>query len=52
VLAKTLATGRLLTWNGEGHTAYPKTPCVTNAVNTYLISLKVPQAGAVCARTG
>jgi pimeloyl-ACP methyl ester carboxylesterase len=49
VLARTLATGRLLTWNGEGHTAYPKTACVTSAVNAYLVSLKVPKTGAVCA---
>ncbi len=52
VLARTLATGRLLTWNGEGHTAYPKTPCVTGAVDAYLISLQVPKTGATCARTG
>jgi pimeloyl-ACP methyl ester carboxylesterase len=52
VLARTLASGRLLTWNGEGHTAYPKTPCVTKAVDAYLISLTVPAAGATCARTG
>ncbi len=52
VLAKTLATGRLLTWRGEGHTAYPKTRCVTAAVNTYLVSLKVPKSGATCSATG
>lgn len=52
VLAKTLATGRLLTWRGEGHTAYPKTPCVTAAVNTYLITVKPPATGATCAATG
>ncbi len=52
VLAKTLATARLLTWNGEGHTAYPKTPCVTNAVNAYLVSLRLPRTGATCAASG
>ncbi|HST65617.1 MAG TPA: alpha/beta hydrolase [Mycobacteriales bacterium] len=49
VLARTLATGHLLTWQGEGHTAYPKTPCVTAAVNAYLVSLKVPGRNASCA---
>jgi pimeloyl-ACP methyl ester carboxylesterase len=49
VLARTLASGRLLTWRGEGHTAYPKTPCVTAAVDAYLISLKVPARNASCA---
>jgi pimeloyl-ACP methyl ester carboxylesterase len=52
VLARTLASGRLLTWNGEGHTAYPKTPCVTALVNAYLVSLQVPRAGARCAASG
>jgi pimeloyl-ACP methyl ester carboxylesterase len=49
VLARTLASGRLLTWRGEGHTAYPKTTCVTAAVDAYLISLKVPAPNATCA---
>jgi pimeloyl-ACP methyl ester carboxylesterase len=49
VLARTLASGRLLTWRGEGHTAYPKTRCVTAAVDAYLINLKVPAANASCA---
>ena len=49
VLARTLASGRLLTWRGEGHTAYPKTPCVTAAVDAYLINLKVPATNATCA---
>jgi pimeloyl-ACP methyl ester carboxylesterase len=49
VLARTLASGRLLTWRGEGHTAYPKTTCVTAAVDAYLVSLEVPAANATCA---
>ncbi|MFL6128304.1 MAG: alpha/beta hydrolase [Mycobacteriales bacterium] len=52
VLARTLATGRLLTWRGEGHTAYPKTRCVTAAVNAYLVSLTVPSTGATCSAGG
>jgi len=49
VLARTLASGRLLTWRGEGHTAYPKTRCVTAAVDAYLVNLTVPAANATCA---
>lgn len=41
-MAAELDSGFLLTWDGEGHTAYPKTPCITNAVNAYLIDLVVP----------
>ena len=33
---------------GQGHTAYPKTPCITDAVNAYLIDLTAPQDGLTC----
>src|SRR3954452_6944443 len=38
-MASDLESGVLLTWQGQGHTSSPKTPCVTDAVNTYLIDL-------------
>jgi pimeloyl-ACP methyl ester carboxylesterase len=47
-LAEDLESGALLTWQGQGHTAYPRTDCVTGAVNAYLIDLVVPQDGLVC----
>jgi pimeloyl-ACP methyl ester carboxylesterase len=47
-LASMLGTGQVLTWEGEGHTAYPNTPCITKAVNAYLIDLTVPQDGLRC----
>ena len=47
-LAALLGSGRLLVWQGDGHTAYPKTTCVTNAVNSYLINLTLPPTGATC----
>lgn len=47
-MAQDLASGVLLTWQGSGHTAYPKTDCVTAAVNAYLIDLTVPQDGLTC----
>jgi pimeloyl-ACP methyl ester carboxylesterase len=47
-LAQMLGVGTVLTWQGEGHTAYPQTRCVTDAVNQYLIDLKVPAAGLTC----
>ncbi|GIG70668.1 alpha/beta hydrolase [Phytomonospora endophytica] len=47
-LAAQLGTGEVLTWEGEGHTAYPKTPCIADAVNGYLIDLTVPPTGTVC----
>jgi pimeloyl-ACP methyl ester carboxylesterase len=47
-LAALLGSGRLLVWQGDGHTAYPKTTCVTNDVNSYLISLTLPPTGATC----
>jgi pimeloyl-ACP methyl ester carboxylesterase len=47
-LAEDLTSGVLLTWQGQGHTSYPKTPCVTDAVNGYLIDLVVPLDGLTC----
>jgi pimeloyl-ACP methyl ester carboxylesterase len=47
-LANMLGVGEVLTWQGEGHTAYPQTPCISNAVDGYLINLKTPPANTVC----
>jgi pimeloyl-ACP methyl ester carboxylesterase len=47
-MAKDLTSAVLLTWQGRGHTAYPKTPCVTSAVDAYLIDLKAPMDGLTC----
>jgi len=47
-LAKMLGVGTVVTWEGEGHTAYPKTRCVTDAVDRYLIDLKVPDESLTC----
>ncbi|HSV65068.1 MAG TPA: alpha/beta hydrolase [Mycobacteriales bacterium] len=49
-LTRALGHAVLLTWEGNGHTAYPKTPCVTNAVNAYLIAGTVPPPSDVCPR--
>ncbi len=47
-LATLLGSGDLLVWQGDGHTAYPKTTCVTNDVDNYLIDLKAPAAESTC----
>ena len=47
-LAGMLGTGHVLTWEGEGHTAYPSTPCIVDAVDRYLIDLTVPREGLRC----
>jgi pimeloyl-ACP methyl ester carboxylesterase len=47
-LARMLGVGRVLTWEGEGHTAYPSTPCIVDAVDAYLIDLTVPREGLRC----
>lgn len=39
---------RLLTWEGEGHTAYLKSDCVTEAVDTLLVDLRSPTANTRC----
>jgi hypothetical protein len=47
-MAEDLESGVLLTWQGEGHTAYPKTECVTDAVNAYLIGAEAPVDDLTC----
>jgi pimeloyl-ACP methyl ester carboxylesterase len=48
-LAADLASGVLLGWNGDGHTAYGEgSACVDTIVNDYLIDLSVPRSGTVC----
>ncbi len=47
-LASMLGVGRVLTWEGEGHTAYPQTSCITRAVDAYLLDLTVPAQGLRC----
>jgi hypothetical protein len=48
-LADTLENGVLLTYEGEGHTAYGgKSSCIDDAIDRYLISLEPPAAGTRC----
>lgn len=47
-LAQMLGVGVVLTWQGEGHTAYPESRCITRAVNAYLIEVDVPDEGLTC----
>ena len=47
-MADQLENAVLLTWAGEGHTAYPKTDCVTRTVNAYLLEGTAPQADLTC----
>jgi len=47
-VSKQLSTATLLTFNGEGHTAFGRDRCVNRVVNDYLLDLKVPPAGTSC----
>lgn len=47
-MADQLEAGVLLTWEGEGHTAFPKTDCITDVVVSYLVDLVVPSDGLTC----
>ncbi|WP_243858870.1 alpha/beta hydrolase [Actinomyces sp. ZJ308] len=48
-LAEQLESGRLLTWKGNGHTAYGRSnDCVKNAVDTYLLNGTMPDKGLTC----
>ncbi|UGY92312.1 alpha/beta hydrolase [Streptomyces gobiensis] len=48
-LADQLDSATLLTYEGDGHTAYMRGgPCVDSAVNTYLLEGKTPKASKRC----
>lgn len=47
-LAEQLSSGVLLTFEGEGHTAYGSSDCVDHAINDYLITGAVPTGSPVC----
>ncbi|MEV7940703.1 alpha/beta hydrolase [Kitasatospora sp. NPDC088264] len=50
-LAGQLESGRLLTYDGDGHTAYAHhDACVDGAVNRYLLAGEAPEPGARCTR--
>lgn len=49
-LAKVLPKGRLLTFEGDGHTAYGSSSCVNGAVDTYLVKLEPPAKDKRCQR--
>ena len=47
-LADMLGVGVVVTWEGEGHTAYSESRCIQRAVDDYLIDLIVPEDGLTC----
>ncbi|MFC5723517.1 alpha/beta hydrolase [Streptomyces gamaensis] len=48
-LASQLSSGRLLTYDGDGHTAYTRgSACVDAAVNSYLLTTTPPPASRNC----
>ncbi len=48
-LAEQLSSGTLLTYNGDGHTAYGRgSDCVDTAINTYLLEGKAPPENKRC----
>jgi hypothetical protein len=48
-LAKELQNGHLLTYHGEGHTAYNKSnSCVNNTVDDFLVKNTVPKTDPMC----
>ncbi|MGW7277781.1 alpha/beta hydrolase [Streptomyces sp. NPDC054844] len=48
-LADQLSSGRLLTYEGDGHTAYGRgSTCIDSAINTYLLRGIAPEDGKRC----
>ncbi|MGW7069504.1 alpha/beta hydrolase [Streptomyces sp. NPDC054855] len=50
-LAGQLSSGKLLTYEGDGHTAYGRgSKCVDSAINAYLLDGKAPEDGKRCSQ--
>jgi pimeloyl-ACP methyl ester carboxylesterase len=49
-MARTLGTGVLLTWDGEGHTSYLQSRCIDDKVDAYLIDATPPAPNTTCPR--
>ena len=48
-MARELTSGRLVSWDGDGHTAYMRSNrCVNDAVDGYLVDGKVPDGDVKC----
>jgi pimeloyl-ACP methyl ester carboxylesterase len=48
-LRRQLSSGVMITWNGDGHTAYGRSnSCITNAVDGYFVDGKVPADNTTC----
>jgi pimeloyl-ACP methyl ester carboxylesterase len=47
-LANMLGNATVVTWQGQGHTAYPQTTCIRATIDAYLIDLSVPPPGTTC----
>jgi pimeloyl-ACP methyl ester carboxylesterase len=48
-LSQELQSGVLLTWNGDGHTAYTRgSQCIDSTVDAYLVDGTVPPKGKAC----
>jgi pimeloyl-ACP methyl ester carboxylesterase len=47
-LATELQSGRLLTYEGDGHTAYRSSDCIDHAVDEYLLKRTEPASGTRC----
>ncbi|MCX2748452.1 alpha/beta hydrolase [Arthrobacter sp. MI7-26] len=48
-LRKQIGNASLVTWKGEGHTAYGRSnQCVSDAVDNYFVDGKVPSDGTMC----
>jgi hypothetical protein len=47
-LAGQLESATLISWQSGQHGSYPDSPCVTSAVDAYLVSGTLPAIGTLC----
>jgi hypothetical protein len=47
-LAGQLGSATLISWQSGEHGTYPESPCITAAVDNYLLNRTVPAVGSLC----
>jgi pimeloyl-ACP methyl ester carboxylesterase len=46
--AQSMPSGTLVIWQGQGHGALPRSPCIVDLVTRFLMDASVPQQGTLC----
>ena len=46
--AQSLPSGTLVTWQGQAHSAVPRSPCAVDLATRFLVDASIPRQGTLC----